>query len=505
MFKKRFLLALAVVGVSVGTTLQASKNGNSLLSFFNGPSVSTETAFIECSGGATESFSNIPASSSTYTTRTWTGDNGVAWSATDARTDQTLTGKAIALRTSTLKNTVAVPGGIGTLTFKYKRVFTGNSTLKVFVNGTQYGGDITVTSETAAVFTQAINVAGNVNVEIRNSLNRVITDDVSWTCYQLPVAGPELQLADNANVNKECGALTLNYGTQSVDAYSDAVFTIKNTGTSALAISSLTLSDTVNFSIVSPVAPSFSVPASGSTIVLVRFDAATAGSKTTTLTIASNDVSEASCVVNLAGTALAPCVAPVVTEGAVTISDITSSSADVAVTNAVANGYLAVVSTTGSLTALPSDAVTYTVGDSIGGGVVAYNGTLADFTLSGLSGATNYTVYVFPYNITDCIGGPLYNTTYSIKGGFTTPCLGASETFANMPANSSTYTTRTWTGDNGMAWTATDARTDQTLTGRAIALRTGSLTNTTPQAGGIGTLSFNYRRVFTGNSTLKVF
>jgi hypothetical protein len=125
----------------------------------------------------------LGSSSSAYATRTWTGDNGVAWSATDARTDQDLTGDAIAVRTGTITNTVVVPGGIGTLTFNYKRVFTGNSTLKVFVNGTQYGGDITVSADTTTPFSQAINVTGNVTIEIRNSGNRTIVDDIAWNCY----------------------------------------------------------------------------------------------------------------------------------------------------------------------------------------------------------------------------------------------------------------------------------------------------------------------------------
>src|SRR5690606_13059301 len=48
------------------------------------------------------------------------------------------------------------------------------------------------------------------------------------------------------------------------------------------------------------------------------------------------------------------------------------------------------------------------------------------------------------------------------------------ETFENIPPDASNYDDRTWTGDNGTAWTATDARTDQTITSRAITIRNGS-------------------------------
>jgi phosphotransferase system HPr-like phosphotransfer protein len=504
MFKKRFFLALALAGLSFGNTANASSGWSSV---FDASALSAEWSLFECTGGRSESFTNIPtANSGSYATRTWTGDNSVAWSATDARTDQTLTGKAIALRTSTLKNTTAVTGGVGTVSFRYARVFTGNSILKLFVNGVQYGGDITVSSTSSTTFSQAVNVVGSATIELRNSGNRTVIDDLSWTCYEVPVAGPELQLADVSNTNHDCGDLTINYGTHSVDVYTDAVFSIKNPGTSPLEVSALALSNTDDFAVISPTVP-FTVPASGSAIVLVRFDAASAGDKTSLLTISSNDVNESRCEVSLTGTGIAPCVAPVVVEPTIVVEDVTAATANVTVGNVTADGYLAVLSAE-PLTEGPADAVNYTAGDSLGGGTVAYNGTDADFALAGLAENTNYTVTVFPYNNTDCAGGPLYSTKPYIGASFTTlvaPCIGGSETFSNLGTSSSTYTTRTWTGDNGITWSATDARTDQDLTGDAIALRTGTVTNTTPVTGGIGTLSFNYKRVFTGNSTLKVF
>ena len=525
MFKKRFLLALVFASMS-GLSFGKSSSANSLqttnvstastaamlanpfqgFNLFN-PSASFAWNFFECTGGGSETFSNLGAASSTYATRTWTGDNGVAWSATDARTDQDLTGDAIALRTSTLKNTSIVANGIGTLSFKYKRVFSGNSTLKVFVNGVQYGGDIAVTSDvTATTFSQAINVSGNVVIEIRNSGNRTIVDDLSWNCYSA-VAGPELQLADAAGTNRECGSLAVDFGSHPVGQYHDAVFSVKNLGTSALNVTALTLSNTTDFSIISPSVP-FTVAPSGSGLVLVRFQGTAAGNKISTLTIASNDADEASCVVNLTGTALQPCVAPVITAADVTVSNIAYASADAAVTSATADKYLAVLSTSSTLSAAPANATSYNVGDSLGGGTVAYNGTSANFSLTGLTENTPYHLFVFPYNNTDCTGGPLYYTEASIDETFTTtaaPCIGGNETFSNLGTASSTYTSRTWTGDNAVTWSATDSRNDQDLTGDAIALRTGILTNTTPVAGGIGTLNFNYKRVFSGDSVLKVF
>lgn len=523
MLKKRSLLALVFASMSalsfgktasgnlsqtiVKTASKAMMAENPVLGFSIVENLyeSTIWTFFDCTGGGSETFSNLGAASSAYATRTWTGDNGVAWSATDARTDQDLTGDAIALRTSTLKNTSVVADGVGTISFKYKRVFSGNSTLKLFVNGTQYGADIAVTSETAATFTQVVNVSGNVTIELRNSGNRTIVDDISWNCYS--VAGPEIQLANASGVNQDCGSLNVDFGSHPVNQYQDAVFTVKNLGTATLNVSALTLSNTTDFTIISPSIP-FTVAPSSSALVLVRFQSATAGSKTSTLTIESDDSDEASCVVQLEGTALEPCVTPAVVDATLSFSNITATATDVAVGNVTADGYLAVMTTTGPLSASPVDATSYTVGDSIGGGTVVYNGANSSFSISGLAGNSEYYLFVFPYNTTDCTGGPLYNTTVSIDDSFTTPvapCIGGSETFSNLGTASSTYATKTWTGDNGVAWSATDARTDQDLTGDAIAIRTGSLTNTTPVSGGIGTLSFNYKRVFSGNSVLKVF
>src|SRR5688572_9206593 len=83
--------------------------------------------------------------------------------------------------------------------------------------------------------------------------------------------------------------------------------------------------------------------------------------------------------------------------------------------------------------------------------------------------------------------------------------FGQSETFTNMPPNASAYASQIWTGDNGLPWSATDARTDQTINGRAITIRNGALTcNTIP--GGISSLTFTHQQKFTGSgSVLEIY
>lgn len=135
-----------------------------------------------------EDFGGI-GSSSGYGTRTWTGDGGT-WTATVAREDQTINGKAIAFRgTVTSPN---VPGGIGSLTITTKYPFSdGTGTVTIRVNGVDVG--TVAVSTSAQTFTiNNINISGNVVVEIVNGTSkRPAIDDLSWTCYDdTPVCTP---------------------------------------------------------------------------------------------------------------------------------------------------------------------------------------------------------------------------------------------------------------------------------------------------------------------------
>lgn len=133
---------------------------------------------------ANEAFETIPtSSSSSYLTRTWS-NGGISWTATDARTDQTISTKAITVRDGALTSGSSA-NGIGSLTVTTQLKFSGsNGTFNVKVNGTTVG---TVPYNTNATTTTIsnINVSGNVVVELENTStsNRVAIDNLSWTCY----------------------------------------------------------------------------------------------------------------------------------------------------------------------------------------------------------------------------------------------------------------------------------------------------------------------------------
>lgn len=142
----------------------------------------TTAASTSC---ASESFEEMPANASSYSTRTWTGDSGLDWIATEARTDNILNTRAICIRNGSLTASTA-SNGIGNLTVTTQLKYTGTSgTFNVRVNGIIVG-TIPYSATVATTTITGINVSGDVIVSITdnsNTSNRVAFDDLSWTCY----------------------------------------------------------------------------------------------------------------------------------------------------------------------------------------------------------------------------------------------------------------------------------------------------------------------------------
>ena len=131
----------------------------------------------------TEDFSNIPAATSSYGSQTWTSNN-ITWNATDARTDQTINGKAIAIRDGYLLSST-ISGGIQSLTVTTQLKFSGSANaLNVEINGTPVG-TIAYSATTGTFTINNINIPGNIVIKFTNPVsgNRVAIDDLSWTCY----------------------------------------------------------------------------------------------------------------------------------------------------------------------------------------------------------------------------------------------------------------------------------------------------------------------------------
>ena len=108
------------------------------------------------------------------------------------------------------------------------------------------------------------------------------------------------------------------------------------------------------------------------------------------------------------------------------------------------DGYMVVRYPTGSTETVPTDAtLTYTVGDALGTGTISnfVSGSGSTFTVSGLSVSTTYDVYVYPYTLSNCTGGPVFgtalmgtNATSGCPSLAATINVGASETYTTLTA-----------------------------------------------------------------------
>lgn len=200
----------------------------------------------------------------------------------------------------------------------------------------------------------------------------------------------------------------------------------------------------------------------------------------------------------------------------------TSSSLAVTVNTAIA--FTTSPPATRTITAPSSTTFTVVATGSVAGYQWEYNDGSGWQNATGApySGGTTATLTISPSSTT--ISGYQYRCTVS----GTAPCAAVSssvctltvspapcgnESFSNIVTGSSTYnaTPTTFTGDNGLVWTYQGARTDQTLTGSALCFGTNSVTTRTitsaTYSGGIGVLTFNYVRGFTGTGlrSLQVY
>jgi len=146
----------------------------------------TATTLDTPAGGGscgTEDFEMITGAANTYLTANWT-NNGISWTATDARVDQTINNKAITIRNGSLTSST-LSSGIQNLTLTTQLKFSGNAGyFNVFVNDVNVG-TIPYSNVVTTTTINNINVSGNVVIKLTNSStsNRVALDDLSWACF----------------------------------------------------------------------------------------------------------------------------------------------------------------------------------------------------------------------------------------------------------------------------------------------------------------------------------
>jgi hypothetical protein len=266
--------------------------------------------------GGNESFNNSNAlSNGSYGAGNFVGDDGINWIYSEARDQDTypINGEGIMLRRASDSYLEAtITGGVGSLSFDYRKAFTGAAErqLELLVNGTQVAtttifGNSSGADATVYNLSYPINSPTDVTIRIKNvgstTTNRqTVIDNIIWTCY---VPGPEIQLVDADSNNQNCG-YTIDFGNQPLASNTDVSFVIQNIGSLDLDINSLNF--TGDFTLVTPPAIPFTIAPSGSQTITVRFTPSANGTRTGTLTINNNDADESSCTVQLTGEGFTP-------------------------------------------------------------------------------------------------------------------------------------------------------------------------------------------------------
>lgn len=368
----------------------------------------------------TETFTNIPANSGTYTTNNWTGNNGLPWSATDSRTDQVMNGRAITIRNgSVFCNNI--PNGVADISFKQQQFFTGsNPVLQLYINNTLIGTANPTTTLTTATFTN-INVGGSFNLEIRQVTPglRIGIDDLTWTSYgAVPCTEPTNQ---PTNLNLTPTPTTIS-GTFDAAIPAANEYLIVRSTASTLASP--------------PADGTFYLPGDalgGGTVVISTTSTSFTDINLTPATnyyyfvfahnnencsAAPNYLTLNPLTGNISTLSLPACTTPpappanlVLNPGSISVTGSFTAAAG-------ANRYLVVRSLNATLAATPVNGTTYSAGEAFGGGNVVTYTSSTGFTSLGLTSGVLYYFFVFSAN-GDCSGEPFYNTS-SLTGSATT-------------------------------------------------------------------------------------
>ena len=116
---------------------------------------------------------------------------------------------------------------------------------------------------------------------------------------------------------------------------------------------------------------------------------------------------------------LPPCVTPSSQPALLTFTTGNTSISGAFNASNTADNYLVIRSTSSTLSATPADNANYSVGTSLGGGIVIANSGSLSFLTNNLAPATTYYFFVFAAN-KNCSNGPKYLTTSPLIGNTTT-------------------------------------------------------------------------------------
>ncbi len=165
------------------------------------------------SNSFTETFTLMPADNSAYLDRNWTGDHGIAWNATQARTDLDIDGRAICLKDAgePYLQSATIEGGVSDISFQHQQKFSGSGgTLTLHINGQPVGEPVLVTDEVAMAEFNDISIPGNFTIElISNGATRIAIDNVTWSIMEQSNLPPVIEYVTHHPVSPTPEDLTV--------------------------------------------------------------------------------------------------------------------------------------------------------------------------------------------------------------------------------------------------------------------------------------------------------
>ncbi|WP_298220666.1 fibronectin type III domain-containing protein [Flavobacterium sp.] len=239
-----------------------------------------------------------------------------------------------------------------------------------------------------------------------------------------------------------CPAVPNTLGTSGVTSSGFNINWAAPTGGSALALT-YTVQVTTDAGYATPIAGSpFTVVAPTTTLSV-------SGLNSNTIyyyrVLASNGCSSAYASGNVT-TSLPACVAPAQATAFV-LGTVTASSVP-ATFSGTANGYLVIRSLTNATPTQPVNGTTYSAGNIATLGAAfsfVQSGATNSIAGGGLASGTQYYYFIYAYNDTSCLGGPVYNTSGPLTGNGTTlfpfndECITAIPLTVNTSCSYSTY------------------------------------------------------------------
>ena len=137
-----------------------------------------------------ETFENFAPLGGGYQTGTFLGQDGSVWSYAQASADESMSGRSLTLAKAkgACVRSGTIPGGVGTVSLKFRKAGNQNVACGVLVNGVQIGA-ISGGDGSVQIWTSApVDVAGEFTLAFSNNVNAgaITLDDVAWTGCKLP-------------------------------------------------------------------------------------------------------------------------------------------------------------------------------------------------------------------------------------------------------------------------------------------------------------------------------